>query len=163
MILIKTSKGDIKISLDEVNTPKTAANFLEYVRNDFYRDTIFHRVIDGFMIQGGGLTQAMENKKARAPVKNEAKTAKLNKRGTVAMARTMDPDSATAQFFINVADNHFLNHTGENPQGYGYCVFGEVIEGMDIVDEIAKVKTAHRDGHGDVPVETITIYSASEI
>ena len=162
MILIKTSKGDIRIALDEENTPATVENFLSYVRRGFYNDTIFHRVIDGFMIQGGGLTADMETKPAGAPVKNEAKTGKLNKRGTVAMARTMDPHSATAQFFINVADNAFLNFSGEQAQTYGYCVFGEVVEGMDVVDLIAKVKTGQSKGHGDVPLETVVVYEINE-
>ena len=163
MILISTSKGDIRIALDEKNTPLTAENFLNYVRSGFYKDTIFHRVIDGFMIQGGGLTADMEAKSASAPVKNEAKTGKLNKRGTVAMARTMDPHSATAQFFINVADNAFLNYSGEQAQSFGYCVFGEVVEGMDVVDMIAKLKTGQSKGHGDVPLETVVIHQISEI
>lgn len=163
MILIQTSKGDIKLELDEVNTPKTAANFLEYVRQGFYNDTIFHRVIDGFMIQGGGLTVEMEAKSPHNPITNEAKEAKPNKRGTVAMARTMDPHSATSQFFINVADNAFLNYSGEHAQGYGYCVFGEVVDGMDVVDAIVKVKTGQRQGHADVPLENVFIHSISEI
>lgn len=163
MILISTSKGDIRLTLDEENTPETAANFLNYVRSGFYTNTIFHRVIDGFMIQGGGLTADMETKQANPPVKNEAKSGKLNKRGTVAMARTMDPHSATAQFFINVADNAFLNYSGEQAQSYGYCVFGEVVEGMDVVDMIAKVKTGQRKGHGDVPLEEIVIHHISEV
>ena len=162
MILINTSKGDIRLQLHEETAPKTVANFLQYVRDGFYNDTIFHRVIDKFMIQGGGLTADMENKKTSAPIKNEAKSAKHNKRGTIAMARTMDPHSATAQFFINVADNAFLNFTSEQPQGFGYCVFGEVVEGMDVVDAIAKVKTGQRMGHGDVPAEDIMIHSISE-
>lgn len=162
MILIKTSKGDIKIALDEVNTPKTAANFIKYVRSGFYNETIFHRVIDGFMIQGGGLTSSMESKATNAAVINEAKTGKANKRGSIAMARTMDPHSATSQFFINVADNAFLNYSGDHAQGHGYCVFGEVVSGMDIVDLIAKVKTSNRAGHGDVPVEDVVIHSISE-
>ena len=162
MILINTSKGDIRLQLHEETAPKTVANFLQYVRDGFYNDTIFHRVIDKFMIQGGGLTADMENKKTSAPIKNEAKSAKPNKRGTIAMARTMDPHSATAQFFINVADNAFLNFTSEQPQGFGYCVFGEVVEGMDVVDAIAKVKTGQRMGHGDVPAEDIMIHSISE-
>lgn len=162
MVVISTSKGDIRLQLDTENTPGTAANFLNYVRNGFYNDTIFHRVIDGFMIQGGGLTSNMEQKSTEEPIKNEAKNAKPNKRGTIAMARTMDPDSATAQFFINVADNGFLNYSGDNMQGFGYCVFGEVVEGMDIVDAIAKVKTGQRMGHGDVPVEEITITEIKE-
>ena len=162
MILINTSKGDIRLQLHEETAPKTVENFLQYVRDGFYNDTIFHRVIDKFMIQGGGLTADMENKKTSAPVTNEAKSAKPNKRGTIAMARTMDPHSATAQFFINVADNAFLNFTSEQPQGFGYCVFGEVVEGMDVVDAIAKVKTGQRMGHGDVPVEDIVIHSITE-
>lgn len=162
MILISTSKGDIQLQLDEENTPNTVANFLNYVRSGFYDDTIFHRVIDGFMIQGGGLTLDMETKAANAPVKNEAKSAKPNKRGTIAMARTMDPHSATAQFFINVKDNAFLNYTGEQAQTYGYCVFGEVVDGMDVVDQIVKVKTGQRMGHGDVPLEDVVIHSIRE-
>lgn len=162
MVLINTSKGQIRVTLHEENAPQTTANFLNYVRKGFYDDTIFHRVIDGFMIQGGGLTATMENKTPDAPVKNEAKTAKPNKRGTIAMARTMDPHSATSQFFINVADNAFLNYSGEQAQNYGYCVFGEVTEGMDIVDMIAKVKTGQRAGHGDVPLEEVTIIRISE-
>ncbi|HEM6937054.1 TPA: peptidylprolyl isomerase, partial [Legionella pneumophila] len=133
MVLISTSMGDIHIKLDTENTPLTAENFLNYVRKGFYNDTIFHRVIDGFMIQGGGLKTNMEQKITASPIQNEAKGAKPNKRGTIAMARTMDPHSATAQFFINVADNGFLNYSGDHPQGYGYCVFGEVVEGMDVV------------------------------
>ncbi|ARG96558.1 peptidylprolyl isomerase [Legionella micdadei] len=163
MILINTSKGEIRLELHEENAPKTVENFLNYVRKGFYTDTIFHRVIDGFMIQGGGLTAEMVQKTTDAPVKNEAKQAKPNKRGTIAMARTMDPHSATAQFFINVADNAFLNFSGEHAQGYGYCVFGEVVEGMDVVDAIAKVKTGQRKGHADVPVEEVVIHEILEI
>lgn len=162
MVVISTSKGDIKVELDTENTPKTTENFLNYVRSGFYNDTIFHRVIDGFMIQGGGLNANMEQKPTEEPVKNEAKNGKQNKRGTIAMARTMDPHSATAQFFINVADNGFLNYTGDNTQGFGYCVFGEVVEGMDVVDAIAKVKTGQRMGHGDVPVEEVSIVEIKE-
>lgn len=162
MVVISTSKGDIQLQLDTENTPVTAENFLQYVRNGFYNDTIFHRVIDGFMIQGGGLNASMEQKPTEDPIKNEAKNAKPNKRGSIAMARTMDPHSATAQFFINVADNGFLNYSGDHAQGFGYCVFGEVVEGMDVVDAIAKVKTAQRMGHGDVPVEEVSIISIKE-
>lgn len=162
MILIKTSKGDIQLALDETGAPNTCENFLNYVRKGFYNDTIFHRVIDGFMIQGGGLTADMETKATDLPIKNEAKTAKLNKRGTVAMARTMDPHSATSQFFINVADNNFLNYAGDHAQSYGYCVFAEVVEGMDVVDMIAKVKTGQRMGHGDVPLEEVLIHEIIE-
>ncbi|HFD2301699.1 TPA: peptidylprolyl isomerase, partial [Legionella pneumophila] len=162
-VLISTSMGDIHIKLDTENTPLTAENFLNYVRKGFYNDTIFHRVIDGFMIQGGGLKTNMEQKTTASPIQNEAKGAKPNKRGTIAMARTMDPHSATAQFFINVADNGFLNYSGDHPQGYGYCVFGEVVEGMDVVDAIAKVKTGQRNGHADVPVEEISIIEVREL
>ncbi|KTC87360.1 MULTISPECIES: peptidylprolyl isomerase [Legionella] len=162
MILINTSKGDIRIEMHKENAPNTVENFLNYVRNGFYNNTIFHRVIDGFMIQGGGLTADMDQKATETPVKNEAKQAKPNKRGTIAMARTMDPHSATAQFFINVADNAFLNFSGEHSQGYGYCVFGEVVEGMDVVDAIAKVKTGQHKGHADVPVEEVTILEIKE-
>lgn len=161
-ITIKTSKGDIKLDLDTINTPKTTENFLNYVRSGFYNDTLFHRVIDGFMIQGGGLTANMQQKATEKPVSNEAKSAKPNKRGTIAMARTMDPHSATSQFFINVADNAFLNYSSDQPQGFGYCVFGEVVEGMDVVDAIAKVKTGHRQGHGDVPLEDVMILEILE-
>ncbi|ASQ45058.1 peptidylprolyl isomerase [Legionella clemsonensis] len=163
MIVIATSKGDIRIQLDEENTPTTAQNFLNYVRSGFYNNTIFHRVIDGFMIQGGGLTADMTQKPTEPAIKNEAKFAKPNKRGTIAMARTMDPHSATSQFFINVADNAFLNFTGEHAQGYGYCVFGEVVEGMDVVDAIVKVKTGQRMGHADVPVEEVVIHEIREV
>ncbi|MBA2656666.1 MAG: peptidyl-prolyl cis-trans isomerase [Tatlockia sp.] len=163
MVVINTSKGDIHLKLHEDTAPKTVENFLNYVRKGFYNETIFHRVIDGFMVQGGGMNADMSQKPTDSTVKNEAKDAKPNKRGTVAMARTMDPHSATAQFFINVVDNSFLNYSGENPQGYGYCVFAEVVEGMDIVDAIAKVKTGQRMGHADVPVEDLMIHDIREI
>ena len=162
MILVNTSKGNIRLELDTENTPNTAANFLKYVRSGFYNDTIFHRVIDGFMVQGGGFSAKMENKPTEAAIKNEAKSAQKNTRGTIAMARTTDPHSATAQFFINVSDNAFLNFTGEQTQSYGYCAFGHVVEGMDVVDLIAKVKTGQRNGHGDVPMEDIVIHSITE-
>ena len=163
MVVISTSKGDIHIQLDTENTPVTAENFLSYVRSGFYNNTIFHRVIAGFMIQGGGLDAEMEQKPTQATIKNEAKTGKLNTRGSIAMARTMDPHSASAQFFINVADNGFLNFSAENTQGYGYCVFGEVVEGMDVVDAIAKVKTGQSKGHADVPAEEVSILEVKEI
>jgi peptidyl-prolyl cis-trans isomerase B (cyclophilin B) len=163
MIIIKTSKGNIHLELDTENTPKTTENFLNYVRKDFYKETIFHRVIDNFMIQGGGFGVNMDQKNADSTVINEAKTAKPNNRGTIAMARTMDPHSASAQFFINLSDNMFLNYTGDNAQGFGYCVFGEVVEGMEVVDAIAKVKTATHMGHGDVPVETVVIHEIYEV
>lgn len=162
-MIIKTSKGDIRVQLDEENTPTTAKNFLTYAEKGHYNDTIFHRVIDGFMIQGGGMTSDMNQKGTEAPIKNEGKSGKLNKRGTLAMARTSDPHSATSQFFINVVDNAFLNFKAENAQGFGYCVFGEVVEGMDVVDAIAKVKTTSRLGHGDVPVEDVVIYEVCEV
>jgi len=163
MVVISTSKGDIRIQLDSENTPGTTENFLDYVRSGFYDDTIFHRVIDGFMVQGGGLNADMEQKTPKESIKNEAKNAKPNKRGTIAMARTMDPHSATAQFFINVADNGFLNYSGDHAQGFGYCVFAEVVEGMEVVDAIGKVKTEQRMGHGDVPVEEVSIISVKEV
>lgn len=162
MVIIATSKGDIHLKLHEETAPETVKNFMNYVRKGFYNDTIFHRVIDGFMIQGGGLTADMEAKTTEKPVKNEAKTALPNKRGSIAMARTMDPHSATAQFFINVVDNPFLDFKGETAHAYGYCVFGEVTEGMDVVDAIVKVKTANKGGHSDVPVEEIYINEIRE-
>lgn len=163
MIVIKTSLGDISLRLDTENTPKTAENFLNYLRKGFYNDTVFHRVIKGFMIQGGGLDASMQTKSAPETVTNEAKSAKPNKRGTIAMARTSDPHSASAQFFINLVDNTFLNFTGEDAQRFGYCVFGEVEDGMDVVDTIAKVQTGHKAGHSDVPIEPITIFSITEV
>jgi peptidyl-prolyl cis-trans isomerase B (cyclophilin B) len=162
MIIISTSKGDIHLQLDNENTPKTAENFLNYVRKGFYSNTIFHRVIPGFMIQGGGMTEDLVQKPTEAAVENEAKSAKPNNRGTIAMARTSAPHSATSQFFINVVDNAFLNFSGEHAQGYGYCVFGEVVEGMDVVDAIAKTKTEQRKGHADVPIENIVIHEIRE-
>lgn len=162
MIIIKTSKGDIKVKLDTENTPTTANNFLNYVRKGFYTNTIFHRVIKGFMIQGGGLNENMDSKETDAPITNEAAKGQSNKRGTIAMARTMDPHSATAQFFINVVDNPFLNYSGDHPNGAGYCVFGEVVDGMDIVDSIVQVKTGSKKGHDDVPTETIIIQEVIE-
>jgi peptidyl-prolyl cis-trans isomerase B (cyclophilin B) len=160
---MSTSKGDIRLQLDSEHAPATVENFLNYVRSGFYNNTIFHRVIDGFMIQGGGFDLEMNQKSTQNPIKNEAKNAKPNKRGTLAMARTMDPHSATAQFFINLVDNGFLNYSGEHAQGYGYCVFGEVLEGMDIVDSIAKVKTENKMGHADVPVEEVRIIEVKEV
>lgn len=163
MILIATSKGDIQLQLDEEATPKTVENFLNYVRSGFYKNTIFHRVIDRFMIQGGGFTPTMEQKTTALNIENEAKNAKPNKRGTIAMARTTAPHSATSQFFINLVDNGFLNFKGEDPQGYGYCVFGEVTEGMDVVDSIGKMRTGNRMGHADVPLEEVIIYEIREL
>lgn len=157
MIILHTNHGDIHIELDEKNAPETAKNFLEYVREDFFNGTIFHRVIDGFMIQGGGFDVSMNQKKTKSPIKNEANNGLKNTRGTIAMARTSDPHSATAQFFINVKDNAFLNYRSETMDGWGYCVFGEVKEGLDVVDRIKAVKTGNRNGHQDVPVENVII------
>lgn len=157
MIKLQTSLGDIHIKLDQAKAPETCANFLRYVEQGFYDGTIFHRVIKGFMIQGGGFTADMRQKPVGSPVKNEAENKLLNKAGTIAMARTSDPHSATAQFFINVADNNFLNHSSPTPSGWGYCVFGEVTEGMDIVQSIAKTKTGNHGMHQDVPVTPVVI------
>jgi len=156
MVILKTSKGDVKIELYPAKAPDTVANFLKYVDDGFYNGTIFHRVINGFMIQGGGFTRNMQQKPTRAPVKNEAANGLKNDRGTIAMARTGDPHSATAQFFINVVDNGFLNFTSPDPRGYGYCVFGKVVSGMEAVDAIKIVAT----GSQDVPVETVEILQA---
>ena len=157
MITLKTNYGDIQIELDQQNTPNTAENFLNYVKVGFYNNTVFHRVINDFMIQGGGFEVGMKQKKVNAAIQNEADKGKSNKRGTLAMARTSDPHSATAQFFINVVDNDFLNHRNKTESGWGYCVFGEVVSGMDIVDKIKAAKTTSRAGHQDVPVEDVII------
>lgn len=157
MIILKTNMGDIKVKLDHENTPKTAENFMRYVNESFYNDTIFHRVIDGFMIQGGGFAADMARKSTHDPIENEADKGGKNTKGTLAMARTSDPHSATAQFFINVADNDFLNFSAKNEQGWGYCVFGEVVEGMDVVDKIRAVKKSASGMHQDVPVEPVVI------
>ena len=158
-VILKTSMGDIAIQLDAAKAPVTVANFLEYARGGFFDGTIFHRVIPDFMIQGGGLTDDMSPKETRDPIANEATNGLANDKGTVAMARTGDPNSATAQFFINLTDNDFLNHSG--PSNYGYAVFGKVVEGMDVVDAIAGVKTASKGHYEDVPVETVVIESAT--
>lgn len=157
MITFKTNLGDITIELDKTNTPNTAENFLAYAKEGFYEGTIFHRVIDGFMVQGGGFDTTMQQKKTKDPIKHEGKNSQKNKKGTIAMARTSDPHSATAQFFINVIDNDFLNFTSETPNGWGYCVFGQVTSGMDIVEKIRKVATTNKNGHQNVPVENIII------
>jgi peptidyl-prolyl cis-trans isomerase B (cyclophilin B) len=157
MITLKTNLGDITIELDTENTPITAENFLSYAKNGHYDGTIFHRVMDGFMIQGGGFDVEMKQKTANATIKNEGKKGLQNNRGTLAMARTSDPHSASSQFFINVVDNDFLNFTAENNNGWGYCVFGKVTDGMDIVDQIKKVATTTRGGHQNVPVENVVI------
>lgn len=160
MIKLETNLGTIVIELDETNTPKTAENFLKYVKEGFYDGLIFHRVIKGFMVQGGGFKPGMAMKSAEKSIMNEADKGGKNLRGTIAMARTNDPHSASAQFFINIVDNNFLNHKSKTPEGWGYCVFGHVTEGMDIVDQIAKVRTISRAGHQDVPEEDIIIQRA---
>ena len=158
MITLKTSMGDIVIELDHVKAPKTCENFEQYVRDGHYDGTIFHRVINNFMIQGGGFMPDMMQKATRDPVENEAKNGLSNVTGSIAMARTMAPHSATAQFFINVKDNGFLDHPGQD--GWGYCVFGKVASGMDVVEKIKAVETTNRAGHSDVPVEPIVIEKA---
>jgi peptidyl-prolyl cis-trans isomerase B (cyclophilin B) len=160
MILLKTNLGDIKIKLDHDNAPVTAQNFQQYVEEGHYNGTIFHRVIKGFMAQGGGFASGLDEKQTRASIKNEANNGLSNKRGSLAMARTQEPHSASAQFFINLTDNNFLDFTAENVQGWGYCVFGEVTEGMDIVDKMALVDTGNMFGHGDVPKDDIVIDTA---
>ena len=162
-ILMTTTVGPMTLELDADNAPKTVENFLSYVSSGFYDDTIFHRVINNFMVQGGGFTADMEQKATQAPIENEANNGLKNARGTIAMARTQDPHSATAQFFINVQDNDFLNHTGENMQGWGYAVFGKVTEGEDVLDKIRCVQTGNQAGHQDVPVEPIIIESVTVI
>jgi peptidyl-prolyl cis-trans isomerase B (cyclophilin B) len=162
-VLMTTTVGPMTIELDADNAPKTVENFLSYVAGGFYDGTIFHRVIDNFMIQGGGFTADMEQKATQAPIENEANNGLKNQRGTIAMARTQDPHSATAQFFINVQDNDFLNHTGENMQGWGYAVFGKVTDGEDVLDKIRCVQTGSQAGHQDVPVEPIIIESVAII
>lgn len=161
MIILETTYGTIKLELDHVNTPQTVENFVSYVKSGFYNGTIFHRVINNFMIQGGGFEPGMQQKTALKPIENEAAQAQLNKTGTIAMARTSDPHSATAQFFINVKDNDFLNHKAKTADGWGYCVFGKVVEGMDVVNKIKAVATTYRMGHQDVPVEDVIITQAS--
>ena len=160
MIKLTTNHGAITLELDSEKAPKTAANFLAYVESGHYNGTVFHRVINGFMIQGGGFGVGMKEKDTLEPVENEAANGLKNDRGTIAMARTSDPHSATAQFFINVADNDFLNHRAPSGQGWGYCVFGRVVEGMDVVDKIKGVKTGNKGFHQDVPVEDVVIEKA---
>jgi peptidyl-prolyl cis-trans isomerase B (cyclophilin B) len=160
-VLLKTNQGDITLSLDSVKAPKTVTNFLQYVKSGHYDGTIFHRVIDNFMIQGGGMTPGMKEKSAGKQIENEANNGLKNDLGTVAMARTSDPHSATAQFFINVNDNDFLNHTAPNAQGWGYAVFGKVTDGMDVVNAIRKVKTASSGFHQDVPSVDVVIEKAT--
>lgn len=154
MVTIETSHGDIVVELFEDEAPVSSENFRQYAKEGFFDDTVFHRVIPNFMIQGGGMTADMSRKKTRAPIRNEAKNGKKNLRGTLAMARTSEVDSATSQFFINLRDNSFLDHGGRD---FGYAVFGRVTEGMEVVDEIAKVPTGNKAGHNDVPLDPVTI------
>jgi peptidyl-prolyl cis-trans isomerase B (cyclophilin B) len=163
MIRLHTNYGVIGIELDEAHAPESARNFLSYVESGHYANTVFHRVIDGFMVQGGGFEPGMKQKPTGAPIRNEADNGVKNQRYTVAMARTNDPHSATAQFFINVADNDFLNHTAPNAQGWGYCVFGKVVEGTDVVDRIKGVKTGTSGFHRDVPAEDVVIQRAEVV
>jgi len=157
MVVLHTNHGDITLELDEKRAPKTVANFLEYVRSGHFDNTLFHRVIDGFMIQGGGFAPGLKQKPTRAPVENEAANGLKNARYSVAMARTNDPHSATAQFFINVADNDFLNHKSPDARGWGYCVFGRVVKGTEVVDRIKAVPTGDRGGHQNVPKDDVVI------
>ena len=162
-VVISTSKGDVRAELFDAQSPETVKNFLSYVDDEFYDGTIFHRVIRGFMIQGGGLTPDMRQKKTRAPVTNEATNGLKNETGTLAMARTIDLHSATAQFFINVADNEFLDHKDESIRGFGYCVFGRVVDGMGVVSNIETVQTGRKGGHADVPTEPVVIHSIRRV
>lgn len=161
MVKLETSKGDIYIELDHEKAPKTAANFKQYVKDGFYDGTIFHRVISNFMVQGGGFEPGMKTKKTRDPIPNEADNGLENKKGTLAMARTSDPNSASAQFFINVADNGFLDHSAKTSEGWGYAVFGKIAGGMDVVDKIKSVETTSDGMHQDVPAEDVLIIKAS--
>lgn len=161
MITLHTNYGDITIELDFEKAPKTAANFKQYAEDGFYNGTIFHRVINGFMIQGGGFDEDFKQKETRAQIENEADNGLKNATGTIAMARTSDPHSATAQFFINVKDNDFLNHTNKSNSGWGYCVFGKVTAGMEVVDKIKAVKTGSKGHHQDVPKEAVIIQNVT--
>ncbi|WP_334048738.1 peptidylprolyl isomerase [Alteromonas gracilis] len=160
MVTLKTNFGDITLELFEDKAPKTVANFLSYVEDGFFDNTIFHRVINNFMVQGGGFTPDMDQKDTKDPIENEADNGVANEVGTIAMARTQDPHSATAQFFINVNNNDFLNHSGKSVNGWGYCAFGKVVEGMDVVEKIKAVKTGNHGYHQDVPVEPVIIEKA---
>lgn len=160
-VLLKTNKGDITLTLDAAKAPKTVANFLAYVKSGHYDGTIFHRVIDNFMIQGGGMAPGMKQKPTQAEIENEANNGLKNVKGSIAMARTSEPHSASSQFFINVNDNDFLNHTSPTAQGWGYAVFGAVSDGMDVVDAIRKVKTGSSGFHQDVPTEDVVIETAT--
>ena len=159
-VVLETSMGNITIELFKEKAPITVKNFLGYVKDCFYDGLIFHRVIKDFMVQGGGMSESMEQKKPKFAIKNEAANGLSNTRGTLAMARTGVVDSATSQFFINTVDNLFLNHKGKQPDSFGYCVFGQVVEGMDVVDQIRTVKTGNKAGHSDVPVEPVFIKTA---
>ncbi|MCF8778925.1 peptidylprolyl isomerase [Vibrio sp. IRLE0018] len=161
MITLHTNFGDIKIELNAEKAPETSANFLQYCRDGFYDNTVFHRVIDGFMIQGGGMESGLREKPTRAPIKNEANNGLSNKVGSIAMARTMDPHSASSQFFINVNNNTFLDFRSESRDGWGYCVFGEVVEGMEVVNKIKGVSTGSYGMHQDVPLEDVVITGAT--
>ena len=163
MIKLHTTLGTITLELDQARAPATAANFLQYARDGFYDGTLFHRVIANFMIQGGGMEAGMKQKTTRSPIRNEADNGLKNQKGSIAMARTSDPHSATAQFFINLKDNDFLDFRAANSQGWGYCVFGRVTEGMDVVETIAKVATTSRRGHQDVPADDVVIERAEVI
>jgi peptidyl-prolyl cis-trans isomerase B (cyclophilin B) len=163
VVKLHTNFGTITLELDAEKAPVTTANFLSYVESGFYANTIFHRVIDGFMIQGGGFEPGMHQKPTNAPIKNEANNGLANKTYTIAMARTPNPDSASSQFFINVNDNDFLNFSAPTSQGWGYCVFGKVVEGTDVVDTIRKVKTGNKSGHQDVPLEDVVIERAEVV
>ncbi len=163
MVKLQTNFGDITLELNAEKAPITVANFLKYVDNGFYDNTIFHRVINGFMIQGGGFDTDMNQKPTDAEIKNEADNLLDNKKYTIAMARTSAPHSASSQFFINVADNHFLDFTAPSGSGWGYCVFGKVVEGMDVVDKIKQVATTNRRGHQDVPVDNVVIERATRV
>jgi peptidyl-prolyl cis-trans isomerase B (cyclophilin B) len=163
VVKLNTNFGAIVLDLDAEKAPVTVANFLQYVNSGFYNGTIFHRVIDGFMIQGGGMESGLKQKETQDPIKNEADNGLKNKAYTIAMARTPNPHSASSQFFINVGDNDFLNFSAPTAQGYGYCVFGKVVEGQDVVDAIKKVKTGSHGGHDDVPVDDVVIESAEEV
>jgi len=160
-VQMNTTFGSMTLELDQEKAPKTVANFVSYANDGFYNGTIFHRVINNFMVQGGGFDTNMQQKPTAEPVENEADNGLANDFGTIAMARTMDPNSATAQFFINVKDNDFLNHTGKNMQGWGYCVFGKVVEGEAVLDKIRSVATGNSAGHQDVPLESVVIESVS--
>jgi cyclophilin family peptidyl-prolyl cis-trans isomerase len=163
VVSMATSMGEIRIELDRANAPVSTENFLGYVNDGFYNGLIFHRVIPGFMIQGGGFDPEMKQKKARSPIKNEATNGLKNQLGSIAMARTSVVDSATAQFFINVKDNEFLNHRNTSSDGFGYAVFGRVVAGLDVVKEIEKVRTGQRGGHQDVPLEPVVINSVTVV